>query len=70
MLSFIQENLFLVVVVGVAVALAILWFAIIAPLEKRNHERKLAALQQRIKNHEENLAGGGAGESADPANPS
>ena len=52
-----NENLFLYVIIGAAIAMALLWFFVIAPIEKRNHERKLALLQERIRNHEEKMGG-------------
>ena len=48
-------NLFVYVIVGAAIALALLWFFVIAPIEKRNHERKMAMLQEKIRNHEEKM---------------
>jgi hypothetical protein len=44
-----NPNMFLYVVMAAAVALGLLWFFVIAPFERRNHERKLALLQERIK---------------------
>ena len=52
-------KLFLYVIIGAAIALALLWFLVIAPIEKRNHERKMALLQERIKNHQEKMGAGG-----------
>ena len=50
-----NANLFLYVIIGAAIAMALLWYFVIAPIEKRNHERKLALLQEKIKNHEEKM---------------
>jgi len=53
-------NLFVYIIVGAAIAMALLWFFVIAPIEKRNHDRKLAMLQEKIKAHEERLKAGTA----------
>ena len=50
-----NANLFLYVIIGAAIAMALLWYFVIAPIEKRNHERKLALLQEKIKSHEEKM---------------
>ena len=63
-----NENLFLYVIVGAAIAMALLWFFVIAPIEKRNHERKLAILREKIKKHEEQLDGS-AGPISEDENP-
>lgn len=63
-----SDNLFLYVIVGAAIAMALLWYFVIAPIEKRNHERKLAILQGKIKKHEEQL-GGKQGQNSEDENP-
>ena len=51
-------NTFVYILIGAAIALAILWHFVIQPMERRNHERKMALLQDRIKKHEESLESG------------
>ena len=48
-----DSTTFLYIVIGSAVIMGALWYFVIAPIERRNHERKLALLQQRIDKHEE-----------------
>lgn len=61
-------RLFLYVIIGAAIAMALLWYFVIAPIEKRNHERKLALLQEKIRNHQEKVGGTqGASEESDTA---
>ena len=47
--------LFLYILIGASVIMGAVWYFIIAPIERKNHERKLALLQQRIQKHEEQL---------------
>ena len=55
MISEIDTELFFYVVVVASIVLSALWYFVIAPMERRNHERKLAILKQKIKRHEEDL---------------
>lgn len=45
--------LFLYILLGAAALMGAIWYFIIAPIERKNHERKLALLQERIQKHEE-----------------
>ena len=56
----IGANLFLYVLFAAAVVMAVIGYFVIAPLERRNHERKLALLQQKIKNHHTKIEEGTA----------
>lgn len=38
-----------------SVVVALVWFLIVAPAERRYHERKLRAVQEQIRKHEEML---------------
>jgi len=44
---------FAIVFVICAVIMGAVWYFWLAPMERKNHERKLAILQARIKAHEE-----------------
>ena len=58
MLDHIADHLFLYVLLTAAVVMAAIGYFIIAPLERNNHERKLALLQEKIKQHEAQLENG------------
>ncbi len=53
-----NSNLFLYVAVTAAVIMAAVWHFLLAPMERKNHERKLEILQRRIKQHEAELKAG------------
>ena len=49
-------------VIGMIVALALIavvWFAFVAPSERRYHERKLRLMQERIERHRQHVGDGG-----------
>ena len=46
---------FIYIIIACAVVMGALWYFVIAPMERRNHDRKLANLQERIKKHEEHI---------------
>ena len=50
-------NLFVVVALGSIVAMTALWFFVLEPMERRDHERKLEILRQRMKSHQEHPGG-------------
>ena len=52
MTDHLADHLFLYVLLVAAVVMAAVGYFIIAPLERKNHERKLALLQEKIKHHE------------------
>jgi len=56
MIQHFDFQVFLLIGVPAIGVMAAIWYFIIAPLEKRNHERKLTLLQQRIKEHEAQVA--------------
>lgn len=60
-----DSTTFLYIVIGSAVIMGALWYFVIAPIERRNHERKLALLQQRIDKHEEALRESGLSDDKD-----
>ena len=58
MIDHLADHLFLYVLLAAAVAMAAVGYFVIAPLERKNHERKLALLQEKIKQHEAQLKDG------------
>lgn len=58
-------NRFVYILIGAAVLMAALWYFVIAPIERRNHERKMANLQEKIRNHQEKT--GAKTKESDPA---
>ena len=58
MTGHLADHLFLYVLLVAAVVMAAVGYFIIAPLERKNHERKLALLQEKIKQHEAQLKDG------------
>lgn len=52
MIDHISTHLFLYVFVFATVVMAAVGYFVIAPLERKNHERKLALLQGKIRQHE------------------
>jgi len=57
MFEILDLKLLLYVFLAAAVILGAVWYFVIAPFERRNHERKLAILQEKIR-HRENQSGG------------
>jgi len=55
MIDHIASHLFLYVLLFATVVMAALGYFVIAPMERRNHERKLALLQEKIKKHKEQV---------------
>ena len=53
MIDHIASHPFLYVLFFAAVVMAAVGYFVIAPMERKNHERKLALLQEKIKKHEE-----------------
>ena len=53
-----NSSLFLYVAIAAAVIMAAAWHFLLAPMERKNHERKLECLQRRIKQHEAELKAG------------
>jgi hypothetical protein len=53
MFSDFDIKLMVYVILGAAAIMAAAWFFLIAPWERRDYERKMAVLQQKIKAHEE-----------------
>lgn len=60
-----DSTTFLYIVIGSAVIMGALWYFVIAPIERRNHERKLELLQQRIDRHQEALKESGFSDDKD-----
>jgi hypothetical protein len=58
MTGHLADHLFLYVLLTAAVVMAAVGYFIIAPLERKNHERKLALLQEKLKQHEAQLKNG------------
>lgn len=58
MTGHLADHLFLYVLLVAAVVMAAVGYFIIAPLERKNHERKLALLQEKLKQHEAQLKDG------------
>jgi len=52
-------NLFFVVVLSAIAAMVAVWFFVLVPIERRNYERKLAILRQKMKKHEGQLGESG-----------
>jgi len=55
MIDHIASHLFLYVIVFATVIMAAVGYFVIAPMERGNHERKLALLQEKIKKHEKQV---------------
>ena len=53
-----KSTIFLYVLIAAAIIMAAVWYFLITPMERRNHERKLENLQQKIKNHREHIENG------------
>jgi hypothetical protein len=52
MIDHIADHLFLYVLLLATVVMAAVGYFVIVPLERKNHDRKLALLQEKIKQHE------------------
>ena len=52
MIDHIASHLFLYTLFFATVVMAAVGYFVIAPMERSNHERKLALLQEKIKKHE------------------
>ena len=57
MIDHIASHLFLYVLFFATVVMAAAGHFVIAPMERRNHERKLALLQEKIKKHQVQVKG-------------
>lgn len=55
MIDHIASHLFLYVLFFATVVMAAVGYFVIAPMERRNHKRKLALLQEKIKKHQERV---------------
>jgi hypothetical protein len=55
----------LYILIGCAVVMGALWYFVIAPIERRNHERKLELLQERMKKHEDAIQESGFSDAKD-----
>lgn len=52
MIDHVADHLFLYVLLLATVIMAAVGYFVIVPLERKNHERKLVLLQEKIKQHE------------------
>ena len=57
MIDHIPSHLFLYVLVIATVVMAAVGYFVIAPLERKNHERKLSLLQEKIRQHQAQVRG-------------
>ncbi len=55
MIDHIASHLFLYVLFFATVVMAAVGYFVIAPMERRNHKRKLVLLQEKIKKHQEQV---------------